>query len=107
MTSDDVAIVVHDTYIIVDASAKFCALFRCERKDLIDRKVLDLVDSEEFKWLVELRMTTLRNKGRVPPARLPFRRFDNTCFWAQVTLTGTRAEGLYEITFQYEFEAPC
>lgn len=107
MTAEDAAIVVHDTYIIIDVTPKFCALFRCKREDLIDRQILELLASEEFRWLSGLRMLTLRNKGRLPPARLPFRRFDNTCFWAQVTLTGTRADGTHEITFQYEFEEPC
>lgn len=107
MTNDDYAFVVHDTYTILYASAKACQLFRCELEDVVDRSIFDLIACEEFRWLSRLRMKALREHGRIPPVKLPFRRFDQTCFWALVEMTAVREDRTFEFMFHYESDAPC
>ena len=94
------AIMIHDTYVIVDVSEKILLLFRCEREALIDRSVLEIVATDDFRGLVKLRMRMLREIGEVPPVRLPFLRCDGTCFWAMVSMVAAHDDGLYEFIFE-------
>lgn len=100
------ALIVHDSFTVIDVSDALCRLFRCEREDLLDRSLAGLLASDDFGGLAKLRLRLLRESGSVPPVRYPFRRPDRTCFWALVT-TAVRKDGLYNSTVLYEFEEPC
>lgn len=107
MSRDEEARLVHDTHIVIEVSAALCRLFRCEREDLIDRSIADLIAREDFRWLSGLRMVTLRKSGFIRPQRFPFRRFDGTCFWALAQLVGRRANGCFEFALYYEYDDLC
>lgn len=95
---------VHDTHVIVEVDADGCGLFRCDAIALIDRDMIDLIATNDFRGLARLRMAVLRKNGNVPDVRYPFRRCDGSVFWAALTTRKLECD-LFETLVHYESEA--
>ena len=91
------AYVIHDGSIILDVNAAFCRLFRCERDQVVDRSLFDLIADEDLKHLGRLRMGILTRTGRnLPDVLYSFLRFDGSIFWGEGHTTGTDRKTVYE-----------
>jgi PAS domain S-box-containing protein len=101
----DAAIITHDTYRILDANQRALELFRADREDLIDQAVSSGVYGEDMRWLIQLRMMTIREHGELPARMFPFLRQSGSAFWAEVK-TRKVGEGVYESTLTYKSEYP-
>lgn len=102
--SPNPAIFIHDTKRIIDANPAACALFRCERWELIDRDLLDLVP-EAFKDLTRINLyVTRRGKGsNVQPKNYDFIRCDGSIFAAEVKSTPL-PDGHFETVVMYRYD---
>jgi len=94
------AIITHDTRRIVDADERACLLFRMDHDELIDQPLIGGTPDEEMKWLIELRMKAIREKGELKPQRLSFLRSDGSVFWAECK-TRKRDDGLFDTEIRY------
>lgn len=95
-----VAIITHDTKVIVDANAAACALFGQEREDLIDGSLFEGVSNGDMKFLSKLRMYLARRSGKSPRERIKFARINGETFWAW-SETRRVGDGLYETELTY------
>jgi PAS domain-containing protein len=107
ITTDDPAIIWHDTHIVIDANLAACALFRCDRDWIIDKTILELVfiDRAEdgLEKLILLRMKALQEHGYLPEWYIPFIRADRTIFYADVRSTRSTC-GCYQTVLRYKYE---
>jgi len=102
MTRDQPAF-IHDTWRIVDCNEAACTLFRCDKDALIDRDMMELIVSPDFRGLARLRMLMLRENRLLPPMKYKYLRCDGSKFWATVT-TKILFDGNFETTLTYEYE---
>ncbi len=93
----------HDTKVIIEANDEVCALFRCDKQDLIDRSLLDAIARDDMRGLAKARLKVIREKGDMPPQDLPFIRHDGTRFWAKVQTKRLRND-YYATTFIYQYD---
>lgn len=100
MNPSEPALFVHDTRVIIDANERACQMFGVELWELVDQALTNSVPHEDMKWLVELRMKTIRERGDLGPQRLPFMRADGSVFWAECQ-TRKRDDGLFETEVKY------
>lgn len=104
MTDANPAIFIHDTRRIISVNDAACKLFRCERIALVDLDMLELIASEDMRWLAKLRMSVMRDRDPpLPNIKYPFRRCDGSIFWASV-FTRLLSDSSYETTVVYEYE---
>ncbi len=74
--------IIHDGQTIMDVNAAFCRLFRCEREQVIDSSLFDLISDPDLRALGRVRMTILRETDKqLPDVLYDFRRFDGSIFW--------------------------
>src|SRR5512139_1699691 len=102
--SPNPAVFVHNTKRIISVNDAGCALFRCERWELVDRDLLDFVP-DYLKDLTRLRLyTTRQGKGtNVNPRVYDFVRCDGSVFVAEVKSV-TREDRLIETTVTYRYD---
>lgn len=103
--------IIHDTISIIDANQEALALFECESSELIGKPLIEGIHDKDMRTLVELRLFRIRNKGEMPPAKIPlqfpFMRADRSIFWAEVQttqITEGECAGLWlsELTYRGE-----
>jgi PAS domain S-box-containing protein len=97
------AVIVHDTFTIIDVDAATCEMFGYERRDLIDQRLTIGIYRGDMQWLAALRLKTIRELGELPPQDLPFYRANGSIFWARCKTT-KRTDGLFETMIVYLYE---
>jgi hypothetical protein len=95
---------LHDTQIILDVNTALMKLFRCERDLFIDRILVEILATEEFKSLGRLRMQLLREFGSLPNVIYPFLRCDGSIFYAETETRTYSSDGVYLVVFYYQTE---
>ncbi len=95
--------IIHDTRVICDVSARALELFRCERADLIDVSIFDIIPDPEYRGLARARMKHIRERGDLSEQALSFIRPDGTTFDAMVQTRKT-AEGTWVSYISYQGE---
>ena len=96
--------ITHDTFRIIDVDDAACLLFGQERQDLVDQPMLEGIYTEEMRWLTQLRLKTIRERGELPEQDLPFVRLDGSLFWARCKTT-VNVDNTYttELVYLYEY----
>lgn len=97
------AVIIHDTYTIIEANQAACDLFRCKPWQIADQSMLWLISDPDFVGLAKLRLGVIRSAHDLNYVDLPLWRFDGTQFEGRVQ-THKISDGQFEsiITFLYE-----
>lgn len=101
--SDKQPLLVHDTIRVLYANDQAGSLFRCGALALVDRYVLDLIVSDDFRTLAKIHMKILHEQGEAPAIEYPFVRCDATVFWA-MTSSGKFDDGIFAMFLKKTFE---
>lgn len=105
MTPQVEAYVIHDGTIVLEVNDAFCALFKCDDHDILDRHIEDIISGTDFRALALLRGKHIMadTHDRDYRQEYEFMRFDGSRFWG--TAISTRMDyDRYKTVIKWEYD---
>lgn len=94
----------HDGKTILKVNDAFLALFRCSEREIIDRRVEDIISDHDLRALARARGRAIMEKN-IEEARMEyeFLRFDGSRFWGEA-LSTRLDDGHYKTVIRWEYD---